>query len=550
MNVNISEKSGTNKMEAIQNKQLLNVAAVTHTDIVIVGYGPVGAALAVYLGKLGISAVVIEKNMDILQMPRAIALDNEALRVLQQIGLSEDSFEKIIINKVQMYCPFVGKFAEINTSGYIDELPKLVTFYQPDLERALREKLATYNNIQVLSGSEFLSFEEQSDSLHVLIKDPKDFKQIIQTRYLIGADGASSKIRSAIGMDFKGESYIEDWLIVDAKNRAGKAIDHVEFTCDPNRPTPHMPAPGGRERWEFMLQGNETREEMERPEKIQELLKPWIKGQDLEIERQAVYRFHARCCDHFQKGNVFLVGDAAHITPPFVGQGLVAGLRDIANLGWKLKAALNSKKAAVLLESYDMERRPHARKMIHLAKGMGMVVMPDNAFKAIVTHGLIQMLSKFPLTKPYLTDLKFKPQIKYNAGFFQQRKKGFKTHSYQFGAGKQIAQIRLKDRQNNILKSDDCWGTSFAIISMGANIQDHVSLDLIRQWHELGGKIFHVSAASNHTASTDFIDIDNQWALNPLKSFVVILRPDGIIYDVFEISKASPSIQTCINQLA
>lgn len=536
-------------MEKIQKSRQQDVAEIK-TDIAIVGYGPVGAALAVYLGKLGVSAIVIEKSLDILQMPRAIALDNEALRILQQIGLSEGSFDKIIINQVKMHSPFMGKFAEINTSGQIDKLPKLVTFYQPDLERALRNQLAVYENIRVLSGAEFLSFAQKTDSVDVLIQNSQGAKQTIHAKYLVGADGASSKVRSDIGMDFKGESYIEDWLIVDAKNRAGKSIDHVEFTCDPKRPTPHMPAPGGRERWEFMLKGNETREEMERPEKIQELLKPWMNGQELEIERQAVYRFHARCCDHFQKGRVFLVGDAAHITPPFVGQGLVAGLRDIANLGWKLKHALMSNNASALLETYDLERRPHAKKMIQLAKGMGMLVMPQNKFKAIAVHGLIKSLGKFPLTKPYFTELKVKPQIKYDAGFFQHSKSTLNVGLYKFETGKQINQIMLKDAKGHLYKSDDCWGSAFTFVAFGQDAQELISEEQIRQWHAFGGKIRSVAGSLDGKAIHDLIDVEQQWATKSMKSFGMILRPDGIVYDIFDLSKAKESINRCINQLA
>ncbi|MDF5954741.1 FAD-dependent monooxygenase [Pseudomonas aeruginosa] len=219
----------------------------------------------------------------------------------------------------------------------------------------------------------------------------------VRARYLIGADGASSKVRGLIGQEFEGHSYAEDWLIVDACGRERQAIDHVEFICDHRRPTPHMPAPGGRERWEFMLQPGETREQMEDAERIGQLLERWIEPSQLNIERKAVYRFHARCCERFQNGRVFLIGDAAHITPPFVGQGLVAGLRDAANLAWKLAWVLQGRAAPAILDSYDGERRPHAREMIDLAKFMGRLIMPRNAWLALFGHGLMRALSLIPL---------------------------------------------------------------------------------------------------------------------------------------------------------
>ena len=160
----------------------------------------------------------------------------------------------------------------------------------------------------------------------------------VRARYLVGADGAGSSVRAAIGEDFAGETYAEDWLIVDALGVPG-SFDHVEFICDPVRPTPHMVAPGGRTRWEFMLRPGETGQEID----VAESLRRWVGGADVRIERKAVYRFHARARRRFSKGRVFLAGDAAHITPPFVGQGLVAGLRDVANLAWKLACVVQGR---------------------------------------------------------------------------------------------------------------------------------------------------------------------------------------------------------------
>lgn len=538
-------------MKEVKEKMKNDVFDLTQeTDVVIVGYGPVGAALAVYLGKLGVSTIVIEKNLEILKMPRAIALDNEALRVLQRIGLADDSFDKIPIEIVRMHCPFLGQFSEINTSGKIDEMSKLVTFYQPDLENALRKQVSKYSHIHILHGAEFLSFTENQNSIDISIKDAQGCDRSIHAKYLVGADGASSKIRSLIGFDFCGASYSEDWLIVDAKNRHGKAIDHIEFICNPERPTPHMPAPGGRERWEFMLQPHETREEMEKPEKIQELLKAWGNLEDFEIERQAVYRFHARCCDQFQKGKVFLVGDAAHITPPFVGQGLVAGLRDIANLGWKLKFALKTKHPIHLLESYDKERRPHAKQMIKLAKVMGLMVMPQNKIKAIAIHGLMKTLGLIPFTRQYFTELKIKPQIRYKSGFLGSKSKLSGIHKSHFEIGKQISQIKLKNVDLQILKSDHCWQDDFVILGIGAEPKTFISHELLRKWDSIGGKISSIWSENNFKNQDGFIDIEKQWAIKSAKPFGLILRPDGIVYDIFDMKNINQSLSQCLGHLA
>src|SRR3990167_3445480 len=322
-------------------------------DVLIIGNGPVGASMAAMLGRYGVQTLVVDKVHDVLLMPRAIALDNEALRILQLAGLAEDAFDKEGIPEVRMHCPIMGQFSRANTSGSLDGHPKLVTFYQPDLERAMRQQGDTFAHVQRQGGVELLELKQDNEGVSAQLRLDDGRQQMVRARYLVGADGASSRVRSLIGLDFKGSTYAEDWLIVDAKGREGLAIDHVEFLCDYRRPTPHMPAPGGRERWEFMLRPGETREQMEDDNRIAALLQPWIAADQLNIERKAVYRFHARCCERFQNGRVFLIGDAAHITPPFVGQGLVAGLRDAANLAWKLAWVLKGRAAPNILDSYD-----------------------------------------------------------------------------------------------------------------------------------------------------------------------------------------------------
>jgi len=395
-------------------------------DVLIVGYGPVGATLAALLGRYGITTLVLDRSHEILLMPRAIALDNEALRILQLAGLTEDAFEKIVIPEVRMRSPVLGDFGRANTTGCIDGHPKLVTFYQPDLERAMREQVSRFESVTSLGGFELERLIEEPGYVLASVRDQEGRAHSIRARYLVGADGASSRVRTLIGQDFEGETYAEDWLIVDAADRHHSAINHIEFLCNPKRPTPHMPAPGGRERWEFMLQPGETREEMENPENIARLIAPWVDPQNLQIERKAVYRFHARCCNRFSKGRVFLAGDAAHITPPFVGQGLVAGLRDVANLAWKLAWVLRGQASASVLNSYDKERRPHAKAMIDMAKLMGRLVMPRSKLAAFFTHGLMRMLALTPATRKYFEELDIKPKNIFKNGLFAPHRRGDK----------------------------------------------------------------------------------------------------------------------------
>jgi len=513
-------------------------------DVLIVGYGPVGATLAALLGRYGITTLVLDKSHEILLMPRAIALDNEALRILQLAGLTEDAFEKIVIPEVRMRSPILGDFGRANTTGCIDGHPKLVTFYQPDLEQAMRGQVSRFESVTSLGGFELERLIEEPGHVLASVRDQEGQVHSVRARYLVGADGASSRVRALIGQDFEGETYAEDWLIVDAGNRHRSAIDHIEFLCNPERPTPHMPAPGGRERWEFMLQSGETREEMENPETIARLIAPWVDPQQLQIERKAVYRFHARCCNRFSKGRVFLAGDAAHITPPFVGQGLVAGLRDVANLAWKLAWVLRGQASASVLNSYDEERRPHAKAMIDMAKLMGRLVMPRNKIAAFFTHGLMRMLALTPATRKYFEELDIKPKNIFKSGLFTPHRRGDKLVR-----GGLFPQTWVRNAQQQIHLSDDALGDQLTLVGFGVDPLSLLSPDQVGAWKKTGGNFLHIGTCGQRPVGDCAFIEDLNHAILPLatKGTLVVVRPDRLIMHHSPSVEAGQLVKTCID---
>lgn len=464
------------------NTQTANTDGVMQVDVLLVGMGPVGAALANLLGRYGVNVLVVEQATEIFTAPRAIALDNEALRILQMAGVQEDDFAKIAIPQVQMYSPMFGRFARMNTAGQVDGHPMLVTFFQPELEEALRRKLDQYKNVKVSLGTALESFQDSDVGVRAQLRT-RDGKLLhVMSKYLVATDGSNSFVRKALGLDFKGETFGQDWLVVDAKH-VPNPVDHIEFLCDPQRPTPHMVAPGDRQRWEFMLHPGETREEMEKPETVRSLLAPWADAGQIEIERTAVYRFHARVADRFSVGRCFLAGDAAHITPPFAGQGLVAGLRDAANLSWKLAWVLRWQASSKILETYHQERQPHAKEMIDMALLMGRLVMPANRFKAFLIHGFMRLIRVVPAGRALFEDLKIKPQNTFKVGLFTGKSSAKKLLA---GATFPQSFVRKADG-GEIVLSDEVLGQKLTLVVFGNDPEALLDPVLQVEWRSKGG---------------------------------------------------------------
>lgn len=493
------------------------------TDVLIVGAGPVGMALANLLGRHGVETLIIDKTEQIQTAPRAIALDNEALRILQLAGLDEAAFARVVIPEARLHSPIFGEFARINATGMLDGHPRLVTFFQPELEHALETAIDRFACLDLRRRVECGAVSQTGDGCKATLRDADGVERTVAARYIVAADGASSPIRRQLGIAFDGTSHEENWLIVDAVN-APKPIDHVEFLCDPRRPVPHMPAPGNRQRWEFMLHPGEPPEEMLRPERVRELLLPWMDYDEATVERTAVYRFHARTVRRFSAGRVFLVGDAAHVTPPFAGQGLVAGLRDVANLAWKLAWVVNGKAGEKILDSYHTERQPHARAMIRLAQLMGKLIMPRSRLAAFLGHGIARTITLTPGLRGLILDLKIKPRNRFAQGLFAAGKSraGFER-------GGHLPQAELRTAEGSGCLSDDALGPRLLILGLGVEPREHLSPAALAQWQALGGDTLRIDrdaesgAASVRDASGSFFAVPRE------RAWLVVVRPDKVI---------------------
>ena len=347
-------------------------------DVAIIGYGPVGALAALSLADAGLRVLVLERSTEPTQQPRAVGLDGETLRAFQRLGLADEIEALCQPPREPNQIAFANSRREpivsldvlgFGSNGWAD----ILFFDQPELEVALRRLVATRDGIEVHLGREVVDLEQDEDGVWITSME-REGESTSRDRALfaIGCDGASSFVRRAIGVRWESLDYDQDWLVLDVTQGPRADLPLVTMqVCDPARLASYICVKDPNRRWEFQLLEGESREEMLAPAKIGDLLAPWIAPGDYEIRRAAVYQFHAATAEAWRVGRIFLAGDAAHQTPPFLGQGLNAGFRDAVNLGWKLPLVLAGVCGETLLDTYAEERDGHARKLVERAVSVG-----------------------------------------------------------------------------------------------------------------------------------------------------------------------------------
>jgi len=349
-----------------------------HFDVAIVGYGPVGALAALSLADAGLHVLVLERSTDPTDLPRAVGLDGETLRAFQRLGLGEEVSSICQPPRDPNEIRFVNSRREalfgldipvVGPNGWCD----LLFFDQPELEAALRRIVATNDRIDVRLGQEVIAISQDADGVCVRSTATDAAKETEHyAAFAIGCDGASSFVRQAIGVGWQSLGYDQDWLVVDITQGPDADLPLATMQiCDPARLSSYICVKDPNRRWEFQLLDGESREEMRSPGRIRELIDPWTAAENYAIRRSAVYQFHAATADAWRVGRIFLAGDAAHQTPPFLGQGLNAGFRDAVNLGWKIPLVLARVCDEALLESYAAERDAHARALVDRAVSIG-----------------------------------------------------------------------------------------------------------------------------------------------------------------------------------
>ncbi|TCN53646.1 3-(3-hydroxy-phenyl)propionate hydroxylase [Rhodococcus sp. SMB37] len=532
-------------------------------DVAIIGAGPAGVTLANLLAQHGVSTTLIDREAEILEEPRAVGIDDEALRTLQGFGMAEEVLANAVRNApIRYYDSRKRILAHVAPSGRPYGWPRRNLFFQPNLEAVLRKSLGRFGTVELRTACEAVGLTQ--DAERVTVTTRQDGETItIRARYVIGADGGRSFVRDAVNIELEGDTAPMKWLVVDVKDDTWDAPYSAVYTS-PQRPSMTIPLPFGYRRFEFKVLDGEDPDRMAEPEMVATLMKQFYPNGDVpQAVRRRIYWHHSRTAARFQEGRVFLVGDAAHLQPPFFGQGMNSGMRDVTNLAWKLGMVLSGSASPKLLETYDAERRETAREMVKFATGVGRLYHPANRATEWFRNLFFRGVQRVPGGRDYILQMKYKPVPRYEDGFVLRDGAGRSSL-----VGRAFPQPMVEQLDGTRLRLDDVLGARIALVGVVDGVVEGLSPQVAARLTAHNGIVVqsHVPSAyrrkgqfdpSSRVASSEVpvVDVyDLEGGLRDLYlehpgAEVYIVRPDRYVAAVSSIADLDSTVESLLGLL-
>ena len=442
-------------------------------DVCIVGLGPTGLTLAHLLARRGLSVIALERDPEFYGMARAVYTDDECLRILQNAGVADELHAQMNAGSVVQWRHADGSvLAQFHNPDEPHGWPVSNFLYQPFFEGTLEARLADHPQVTVRRGCEVTGFTQDGDGVTVMTTG-----ETVRASFLVGADGGRSTIRRELGIEMDGKAFPQRWLVIDLKAKDGtdpfRHLPYFDFVCDPDLPTVSCPQPDRRHRFEFMLKDSDATEEFEAVETAHRLMGRYTDGDQVEIARQLVYTFNALVAQRWREGRVLLAGDAAHMTPQFIGQGMNAGIRDADNLSWKLATIVRHGASASILDSYQAERKPHAKAMIDLSVFNKDIVSTQSRAAIRARDVGLGIGVKVPGLASFITEAKMKPKPRLKPGYLglpralPRLKRGVE--------GSLMPQPRVRTYAGTCVRMDDALGHGWVVLGIGCDPREVVT---------------------------------------------------------------------------
>ncbi|MHA7665623.1 bifunctional 3-(3-hydroxy-phenyl)propionate/3-hydroxycinnamic acid hydroxylase [Mycolicibacterium sp. HS_4_1] len=497
-------------------------------DVIIVGLGPAGAAAANAAGALGLRTLVVERDLGIFERQRAIALDDEALRVIRGLGLFDEVTEHMHLGITARFVGADGKpflstpSAPTAYTGY-----SLANFFhQPALEHALREGLRRFPCVQVRAGWTASLVGQGEHAVTLELTDEQEQAVRVSGRYVLACDGGSSPLRKQLDIPFAGTSYAEQWMDVQARvKRPLHRPPHFDFVCSPERPGVRCPCPGGYYRWEWRINPGEDADAMLSEDNVWRMLAAeGVSPDDIEIARTWSYTFHVRKAQRWRVGRVLLLGDAAHVMPPFAGQGISGAFRDAANVVWKVDAVVRGRAGDALLDTYQTEREPHHDAMTQRAVTFGKIVMTQRPSVAWLRDKVLRTATRIPGVMAALVRRIGAP-TPLGPGCLP-------AHRANDMVGYLVKPARVALPGVGSMYIDDALGQGWAILGLDADPRDAMHESAVQAWERFGARFLTIRPGTSVVDGEELGDpTGHLWdAMVAHGVNYLVVRPDRYVY--------------------